>query len=376
MSKMQELKEILNPRNRILAHLLFWLCYILFSIISTNSALDDYQRSVIFQLSTLPVKAMAVYIALYFIIPRFLDTKKYITLGIVFVILGIVFGYLNRWSLHLYYVPLYIPNYNYAEIPLSDIGKAIRNAFPVFTVVFAAVTIKLIKRIYEQETVQQELAKERLDAELKFLKGQIHPHFLFNTLNNLYSITLQDSPRASEVVLKLSNLLDYMLYEANGTQVPLRKEIQQMLNLIELEKLRYGNRLEVAVSTTGDISNKSIPPLLMLPFVENAFKHGISKNIENSFISIDVNIKKDRLNLIVENSKVNDDPQKKASYTKGIGLKNVRRRLQLIYGPKEYDLQVFDEEDTFMTVLKVPLFMPNRAEENAPEKVTELVVSQ
>ena len=96
----------------------------------------------------------------------------------------------------------------------------------------------------------------------------------------------------------------------------------------------------------------------MLPFVENAFKHGVSKNIESSFISIDINIKGDRLNLRVENSKTEEDTQKAAGYTKGIGLKNVRRRLELIYGPKNYELQVFDqEEDTFMTVLKVPLFM-------------------
>ena len=373
---MQKLNEILSPNNRILAHFLFWLVYVLFSIISVNSTLDDYTRSFSFVISTLPVKAMAVYFSLYFIIPRFLDTKKYITLGLFFVISGIVFGYLNRLSLHVYYVPTYQLDYPYDEYPFTHIGKAIRNAFTVFTVVFAAVTIKLIKRNYQQEKEQQELAKERLDAELKFLKGQIHPHFLFNTLNNLYSITLQDSPRASEVVLKLSNLLDYMLYEANGAQVPLRKEIEQMLNLIELEKLRYGDRLLVDISTSGDIQNKSIPPLLMLPFVENAFKHGVSKNIESSFISIDINIKGDRLNLRVENSKTEEDTQKAAGYTKGIGLKNVRRRLELIYGPKNYELQVFDqEEDTFMTVLKVPLFMnglPNdkKADLKVPQELS------
>jgi len=269
-----------------------------------------------------------------------------------------VFGYLNRWALHLYYVPTFRPNYNYLEYPLSHIGKAIQNAFPVATVVFGAIVIKLIKRNYQQEKVAQELAKEKLDAELKFLKGQIHPHFLFNTLNNLYAITLQDSPRASEVVMKLSNLLDYMLYEANVSQVPLRKELLQMHNLVELEKLRYGDRLAVTFTSSGNIQNKSLPPLLILPFVENAFKHGISHNIEESFISIDVSIKDMGLILRVENTKT-EDVKKDQEYTRGIGLRNVRRRLELIYGPKNYDLQVFDEDDVFMIVLKAPLFETN-----------------
>jgi LytS/YehU family sensor histidine kinase len=241
------------------------------------------------------------------------------------------------------------------ERPLWDISRAVTNAFSVYTVVFAAIIIKLLKRNYQQEQEAKDLAKEKLDAELKFLKGQIHPHFLFNTLNNLYSITMQESPRASELVMKLSTFLDYMLYEANVARVPLRKEVEQMKNLIELERLRYGDRLQVAFSTRGDISNKYIPPLLMLPFVENAFKHGVSREVELSFISIDFHVKENRLVLRVENSKGGKAPQNE-DISKGIGLKNVRRRLELIYGPKKYELQVFDEEETFMIALKIPLF--------------------
>ncbi len=352
---MQELKEILNPRYRILSHLLFWVCYATFTLISANSAFDDLQRATVFVASTLPVRIIATYFAIYVLIPQLLDTKKYLSLSLSFVALAIVFGYLNRWSLHVFYVPMYRPNYDYVEYPLSHFGKALQNVFSVLTVVFAAIIIKLVKRNYVKDQITQDLEKERLDAELKFLKGQIHPHFLFNTLNNLYSITLQDSPRASELVLKLSNLLDYMLYEANGALVPLRKEVEQMFNLVELEKLRYGNRLEVAISSTGDMTSKQIPPLLMLPFVENAFKHGISQNVDDSFISIDIRIKDDRLTLQVENSKTDFSTKDDAGYTKGIGLRNVRRRLQLIYGEEDYNLQIFDEEDTFMVILKVPL---------------------
>lgn len=357
MNKMQELKKFLNPKHRILTHLLFWVAYTLFLLVSTNSIADSYSRAFFFVLSTLPVRIVATYFFIYFVIPQLLDTKKYLSLALTFLVMGIVFGYLNRWSLHVYYIPFYRPDYPYAEYPLSHFGKAISNAFPVFTVVFAAIIIKLVKRNYQQEQESQDLAKEKLDAELKFLKGQIHPHFLFNTLNNLYAITLQDSPRASEVVMKLSTFLGYMLYEANVPRVPLRKEIEQMKNLIELEQLRYGNRLEVAISVSGDVSHKNIPPLLMLPFVENAFKHGVSKNIEDSFISIDIDIKEDRLSLRVENSKGDQVQMRNKEISKGIGLTNVRRRLELIYGPKKYSLQVFNEEDMFMIVLKIPLFM-------------------
>lgn len=350
-----QVHQLLNPRYRLLTHLLFWGSYLLFSLFSQYSYSDDFSRAWTYVLSILPVTILATYFFIYWVVPQMLDRKKYLPLFFTFMLMAIVFGYLRRWSLHVVYVPTFRPDYNYLENPLFDIGKALTNAVQVYAVVFAAMIIKLLKRNYQQEQVAKDLAKEKLDAELKFLKGQIHPHFLFNTLNNLYSITMQESPRASELVMKLSTFLDYMLYEANVARVPLRKEIEQMKNLIELEQLRYGDRLQVAFSIRGDINNKFIPPLLMLPFVENAFKHGVSREIELSFISIDFHVKDQGLILQVENSKGGKAPENE-EISKGIGLKNVRRRLELIYGPKKYDLQVFDEEETFMIILKVPLF--------------------
>jgi len=350
-----QVQQLLNPKYRLLTHLLFWVSYASFSLFSQYSYSDDFSRAWAFVFSVLPVTILATYFFIYWVVPRILDRKKYVTLFLTFLFMALVFGYLRRWSLHVYYVPVFIPDYNYLDSPLLDVGKAVTNAVQVYTVVFAAIIIKLLKRNYQQEQIAKDLAKEKLDAELKFLKGQIHPHFLFNTLNNLYSITLQESPRASELVMKLSTLLDYILYEANVARVPLRKEVEQMKNLIELEQLRYGDRLQVAFSIRGDISHKYIPPLLMLPFVENAFKHGVSREVELSFISIDFHVKGDRLVLQVENSKGGAAPRNE-EISKGIGLQNVRRRLELIYGSKNFDLQVFDEEETFMIILKIPLF--------------------
>jgi len=228
------------------------------------------------------------------------------------------------------------------------------------------------ERIKDQnEKITEQLNKEKLDAELKFLKSQIHPHFLFNTLNNLYALTLRNSPKSSEVVLKLSNLLDYMLYECNVPLIPLRKEIKQIKNIIELERMRYSDRLMVSFTASGDVSNKMLPPLLMLPFIENAFKHGVSKEIEESFISIDLNVKDDHLVLRVENSKSDDlDSRQESDYAKGIGLWNVRRRLELIFGTN-YNLQVFNEEEVFMIVLQVPIEGPNSPDYPDLRKRTE-----
>ena len=351
---MTVIQKFLSPRYRILSHGLFWTIYMLYATLLYGSTRDDYWRGFMEVIATVPVKMLAVYFTLYYLIPRFLDARKYPSLILMFLVSAILFGYADRLLMHTFYVPIYIPDYDYEKYPLTSLSKAIQRSSIVYLVVFAASAIKLIKRNYQTERFSQELGKEKLDAELKFLKGQIHPHFLFNTLNTLYALTLQNSPKSSEVVLKLSHLLDYMLYDCNVELIPLRKEIQQMQNLIELEQYRYGNRLEVSFSVKGDVSTQQIPPLLMLPFVENAFKHGVSKEVEEAFISIDLTLKEEQLSLRVENSKAEEDNKPEAEYTKGIGLKNVSRRLDLLYGD-QYELQVFDEEETFMIVLKIPL---------------------
>ena len=163
----------------------------------------------------------------------------------------------------------------------------------------------------------------------------------------------------SEVVLKLSHFLDYMLYDCNVSQISLEKEIEQMQNLITLEKLRYGDRLDVDFNISGLVKDLKIPPLLMLPFLENAFKHGVSQHTDNSFIYVDLKVKEQNLTFRVENSSINSESDLEADYTKGIGLKNVKRRLDLIYGDDGYNLEVFKEEDSFTIVLKISLISSN-----------------
>jgi LytS/YehU family sensor histidine kinase len=224
-----------------------------------------------------------------------------------------------------------------------------------YTLAVMVIAIKLLKKWYYDQQEAKSLEKEKLEAELKFLKAQVHPHFLFNTLNNLYSLTLKKSDNAPEVVLKLSELMSYMLYDTAARQVSLSKEINYINHYIDLEKIRYAERLDVSFNTSGDISAKMIAPMLLLPFIENSFKHGVSGELETVWVSLDLHVEEDKLIFKVENSKSPEEENIKiSSYRSGIGLKNVRRRLDLIYA-NNYDLKIFDEKDTFLVVLKLKL---------------------
>jgi LytS/YehU family sensor histidine kinase len=197
------------------------------------------------------------------------------------------------------------------------------------------------------------LEKEKLEAELKFLKSQIHPHFLFNTLNNLYALTLKKSDKAPEMVIQLSNLLEYTLYSGKETEVGLNEELKQIRGYIDLEKLRFGDRLKITTDIEGNVDRLMIAPLLLLPFVENSFKHGASTDLKTPFIDINVIVKDNLLRFSIRNSKGNES-EKSEGYKEGIGLKNVKRRLELLY-PRKHSLEIVEEHDTFSVGLTVEL---------------------
>ncbi|MEO1655449.1 MAG: histidine kinase, partial [Bacteroidota bacterium] len=216
------------------------------------------------------------------------------------------------------------------------------------------IALKLLQSQIRQEQLTLRMAEQKLSAELKLLRNQLQPHFLFNTLNNLYGMVLTQDAKASDVVLRLSDMMSYMLYECDGPLVPLEKEIKNLENYIELEKVRYGDRLSVSLETGGDIQDKMLPPLLFIPFVENAFKHGAGKSTQASWIRINLWVVGNQLQWIMENSLENgtvtdEHPQVHS----GIGLANVRKRLELIF-PEKYSLDIKCEE-TFLVQLKIDL---------------------
>ena len=210
--------------------------------------------------------------------------------------------------------------------------------------------IKFFKHWNRKQQEWLHAQQEKITAELQLLKAQVHPHFLFNTLNNIYAFSLENSPKTPGLILKLSSLLSYMLYDCKAKEVRLEKELEIMQHYIELERERYGNKIDISWNVDGESQSIFIAPLMMLPFLENAFKHGTSEQLEKCWLSVDISIKENELKAKIANSKNNDTLYS----NNGIGISNVRKRLAFIY-PDHHQLQLNDEGNFFVVSLKMDL---------------------
>ena len=207
--------------------------------------------------------------------------------------------------------------------------------------------------IHQNEKIA--LERQNLQSELKFLKSQINPHFFFNTLNSLYALTLKKSDLAPEIVLRLSEMMRYMLYESNEKKVSLEKEINYVKNYIELEKLRQGHKFDITFDIKGEIKSQMIAPLMFIPFLENSFKHGLDNQIKSGFVTIDLDLRDASVELAIENSKPPSIPKKNIEKKSGgIGLQNVKRRLKLLY-PQRHKLNIEEKPNTFKVYLNIQL---------------------
>lgn len=358
-------------RNRFLLHILFWSGLLLYDGFIWGMVDGVYSERFVSSLIELPLKITATYFTLYILIDKFLVEKKYTAFLFLLVLSMAGFGIILRAISYYIIYPIYYPDG--LKMPLFFLPKILISIFVTYSLVAIVASFHLIKHYYKhqqaaqllQQTAEQ-LEKEKLAAELKLLKSQINPHFLFNTLNNLYVLTLNNSEKAPEMVHKLSQLMSYMLYDSNQSEVPLEKEIQYIKNYIDLEKVRYGERLEVTLGIYEKIEGITVAPLLILPFVENSFKHGASNQLNNGWIHIDFGVQEKMLVIKVENSKPDFHPENKI--TSGIGLDNVKKRLNHLY-PNRYSLQLFDEQDTYLSVLKLSL-----TNEPVPQSLTEEMV--
>jgi hypothetical protein len=245
--------------------------------------------------------------------------------------------------------------------------------FPYLCMMSFVVTAMIIK-FFKLCIIKQRdwiLAKqEKMSAELQLLKAQAHPHFLINTLKHIYSSSANSSPKTPGLILKLSSLLSYMLYDCKSEEVLLEKEVENMKNFINLEKERYGNAMEISWSVNGNLKDKFISPLLMLPLLENAFRHGISEHIEKPWLSVDLSVKADTMRCKIANSKYDCV----ASSEDRRGLTNVKTRLQLIY-PDRHQLQLNDEGNFFVVSLLVKLayHAATSIETPVPARITKTI---
>jgi two-component system LytT family sensor kinase len=340
--------------KRILRHLLFWLAYTLYQILQQlweNMDVFSFRmRPQVF--TNIPVDIVFVYINLYVLMPALYYKQRYIPYGIALIALLFADGILSRyftWAIWLSWDKVHNPVMYLAEnkhffIPV----RIVRNAVQTYPVIVVTMLIKLMDNSFKQEKKLLAIEKEKSSAELDLLKAQINPHFFFNTLNSLYALTLKGSQQASNVVLRLSGLMHYMLYEATANKVLLADEIKYLENYISIEQMRFAERLELSFQYSGEIEGKLIAPLLLLPFVENAFKHGIEDN--SGWITINLKVAGTRLFLKVENSCTAVSKQK----GKGVGLNNVRRRLELTY-PNNYQLAINQTAGTFEAELTIDL---------------------
>lgn len=297
------------------------------------------------------------YVTAYYLVPKFFEQKKYgrFIIGMVLLLCALqLAGIANQATTISKEVGIFI-GYNAAELKkhfVTNIRPGFIRLFgnpPLICSFFLA--LRIIKNWYKEQMQHEMLVKENANAELQLLKAQVHPHFLFNTLNNIYSFTLSKSPEASSLISKLSDTLRYMISDCKTDLVPLEKELKMLEDYTGLEKVRYGDRLEMWTDIRGDYKNKLIAPLIMIPFVENCFKHGSSAMRGKQWIQLSIHIRETTLQFQLKNSKPPEPVQIKNK--KGIGLINVKKRLALLY--PDHQLDVSSAEGVFSVNLQLEL---------------------
>lgn len=348
------LKRIRYDDHTILYHVLFWLIYFTINTVRWGNYFNDYIYSLKSNLVEFPLHMALAYFTLYYLMPKLLPRKT--PLFISLILLSTLIITLIRIVLTFELVTTEVFKESGREEDLfgfNYIAAAYMGELYVLGVVSAIkVSIDYIKSKNKASSLQ----KTQLETELAYLKSQIQPHFFFNTLNNLYSLTLDKSDKAPETVIKLSDLMSYVIYDSAKSLVPLQNEIDHIKTYVDLEKLRYGDRLKLSISIKGNVDAKEVPPLIFIPYIENAFKHGCATTADEIPIEIKFEVFPETLWFTCRNriSKEKDIHKKLLENSHfGIGLKNTERRLNLRY-EKNYQLQITESDDIFEVQLKLP----------------------
>ena len=340
--------------TRVSLHVIFWLVYIflnavLTSIFAKQPLPENLPQAMTAEVYSLPAKMALVYFVFYFIIPLYLDRSKVRTLVLLTLAAFILTAAVYRLILGWIYYPIFNP-----LVPFYILNPTgwLLTMFDLFITLAAATTIKMVRVHYKSIEFEQELIQEKLRSELSFLRAQTTPHFLFNTLNNLYALSRKKSDSTPDAIMMLSKIMRFMLYECRAPLILLSDEIRVIRDYIELEKLRFSNRLSVELHEQTDDPDAMVAPLLLLPFVENSFKHGAGSTTGKAHISIDIKLSDNQLQFSVMNTV---DTQANPAIEKGgIGLKNVQRQLELLY-PGRYSLQAGLSGDQFRVNLLLSL---------------------
>jgi sensor histidine kinase YesM len=340
--------------HRAVYHVLFWLTVLLLLTVFEKSGMGLW-FTLSNELLNILFYAVVVYFNLLYLIPNYLTKKRFLTYCALLVLATLVITPIKILTFY----------FKFTNMPRmqADLLENMNWYFLVtFIIVSLSTVFKIITDWLRQLRERQELETQTMQSELRFLKSQINPHFLFNTLNNLYALTLKKSDQAPEIVLKLSEMMRYMLYECNEKQVPLSKEVAYIRNYLDLERLRQGKNIDINFQVEGYITDQKIAPLMFIPFLENSFKHGLSNHISKGFVNITLTVDGSDVHFFIENSKPDSPPKRDPSRPSGgIGLVNIHRRLKLLYD-NHYDLDIEDSPNSYAVNLMLNI-------ENEPLKL-------
>ncbi len=341
------IEGFLWTRKKWVYHTIFWLVMLIALVELGNERLNLAFRFLL-EGTNVFFYIVITYINIFYLIPNFLTEKKreWTFIGSLLLACAVLTP--------LKVITLYFLHSNFPQIQTELIKNQVWYFLGMVYIAGFSTIYSIIAEWKQQERQRQELQNQTIASELRFLKTQINPHFLFNTLNSLYALTLKKSEDAPEVVLRLSEMMRYMLYECNEPQVFLTKEIAYIENYLNLEKMRLPKKIDLKFDVSGAISDVQVAPLLFIPFIENSFKHGVANQIGEGHVYIKMHCSEHRLDFSIENSRADVQQFNALSGKKsgGIGLVNVKRRLDLLY-PGKNELKIEETPDLYKVALKM-----------------------
>lgn len=332
--------------GRTFSHIAWWILLFLF-ILLAQPDFKDFWFTLTNALLLLVFYMGIVYFNLLYLIPEYLSKKK-IFRYLLLLLLSLIIATPIRTFL------FYLKFRNFPELQIEILENQLEQYIASLIVVSASTILKIVSDWLRQQREMRDLRTQTMQSELNFLRSQINPHFLFNTLNSLYALSLKKDDKAPDIVLQLSDMMRYMLYESNEEKVLIEKEISYIKNYLELEKLRHGPNVKIEFELGGDFSDLKITPLLFIPFIENCFKHGVNKSLEVSYVIMRLEAENSKIDFSIKNNKPSDDLKTPLDEVGGIGLKNIRRRLKLLY-PSKHQLEIRETDDEFIVNLTLLL---------------------
>ncbi len=336
-----------TTENQFIHHGITWLCY--WAVISwALSNRHDLASTFKISSSIIIVQALVFYLNLNFLLPHLLEKKRFWAYFIS--VVGVIFtSYIVYQGFHLLFdiEPSHSSNNSKETLQKMHTGMTIVSSLAIL---FISTIYKTMHDARCREAERIELKNSQLESEMKFLKSQINPHFLFNALNNIYTLAQLQSPNTPEVILKLSDMMRYMLYESNTDFVCIEKELKYIENYISLHQLKEDGEMNITFDYSEANRAGQIAPLLILPFFENGFKHGNLENLEKGELKAVLKTSEDGIYFSIENTKSANAHTK--DEVGGVGLVNVKRRLELLY-PNRHDIVVTDQDDLFKIELTI-----------------------